>query len=331
MWNNALRNPAPPSPIAPLAIDSETEKTVQPKAKDGEEHDGRIHWVRVIPFFAMQLACLGVIWVGWSWVAVAVAALLYFVRMFAVTGFYHRYFSHKTFKTSRLMQFVLGMWGTSAVQRGPLWWAAHHRAHHNHSDEETDVHSPHQHSFLWSHMLWITTRENYRTNLNAVPDLSKFPELRLLDKYDFMMPTLLGVAMLGLGMLLNYLFPELGTSGPQMLIWGFFISTTVLFHATCTINSLSHLFGNKRFRTKDQSRNNVWLAFLTLGEGWHNNHHYYPASARQGFYWYEIDITYYMLWLMARVGLIWELKPVAARIYVKAEEFRKERSEGKEL
>ncbi len=284
----------------------------------------RVDWVRCIPFFAMHFMCLGVIWVGWSWVAVGVAALLYFVRMFAITGFYHRYFSHKTFKTSRPMQFVLGLVGNSAVQRGPLWWAAHHRAHHNHSDEEDDVHSPHQHSFAWSHMFWITSRENYRTNLKAIPDLAKFPELCVLDRHDGMVPVLLAVLMLGLGIALNHWFPSLGTSGMQMLVWGFFISTIVLFHATCTINSLSHLFGNKRFRTKDQSRNNLWLAFLTLGEGWHNNHHYYPASTRQGFYWWEVDITYYMLWCMSRLGVIWDLQPVPARIYQKALEHQQE-------
>ena len=280
----------------------------------------RVDWVRCLPIFAMHVICLAPIWVGFSWVAFGVAALLYFVRMFAITGFYHRYFSHKSFSTSRPMQFVLALVGNSAVQRGPLWWAAHHRAHHIHSDEEDDVHSPHQHSFLWSHMLWITSKENFKTNIKAVPDLAKFPELRFLDRFDFFIPTLLAVFMLALGIVLNRYFPALGTSGLQMLVWGFFISSIVLFHATCTINSLSHLFGNKRFPTADKSRNNFWLALLTLGEGWHNNHHHYCASTRQGFYWWEIDITYYMLWSMSRLGLIWDLKPVPVRVYEKARE-----------
>ena len=290
-----------------------------------EKHEGdsKVDWVRCSPFFAMHLVCLAVIWVGWSPVAVGVAAFLYFVRMFAITGFYHRYFSHKTFKTSRFMQFVLAFIGASAVQRGALWWAAHHRGHHAHSDEEDDVHSPHQHTFMWSHMLWITSPENFATRTRAIPDLTKYPELVFLDKHDWLVPVLLGFAMLFLGMGLNHYYPSLGTSGGQMLTWGFFISSIVLFHATCTINSLSHLFGFKRFGTKDQSRNNLWLAFLTLGEGWHNNHHYYPAATRQGFYWWEIDITYYMLWCMARLGLIWDLQPVPARVYEKAKEFQK--------
>ena len=284
----------------------------------------RVDWLRCSPFFAMHFVCLAVIWVGWSWAAVGVAAFLYFIRMFAITGFYHRYFSHKTFKTSRAMQFILALIGASAVQRGALWWAAHHRGHHAHSDEEDDIHSPHQHSFMWSHMLWITSPQNFETNLKAIPDLAKYPELRFLDDHDVLVPVLLAFATLGLGWGLNRWFPGLGTSGLQMLVWGFFISSVVLFHATCTINSLSHLFGNKRFKTKDKSRNNVFLAFLTLGEGWHNNHHFYPASTRQGFYWWEIDITYYMLWCMSRVGLIWDLQPVPARIYEKAIEHSKQ-------
>jgi stearoyl-CoA desaturase (delta-9 desaturase) len=183
-----------------------------------------------------------------------------------------------------------------------------------------DVHSPHQHSFLWSHMFWITTRENFKTNLVAVPDLAKYRELRWLDRFDLLVPVALGAGMMLLGMALEHWAPSLGTNGLQMLVWGFFISTTVLFHATCTINSLAHLIGRKRFRTKDQSRNNLFLAFLTLGEGWHNNHHHYPASVRQGFFWWEVDITYYMLWTMARLGLIWDLQPVPARVYQRAKD-----------
>ena len=300
-------------------IQTDPAESAEPKTIS--KHDvHQVDWVRCTPFFAMHFMCLAVIWVGWSWVAVGVAAVLYFIRMFAITGFYHRYFSHKTFKTSRIAQFVLALVGNSAVQRGPLWWASHHRAHHAHSDDETDVHSPHQHTFMWSHMFWITSRENFATNMRAIPDLAKYRELRVLDEHDWLVPVALAVLMLGLGIGLNHWFPSLKTSGMQMLTWGFFISTIVLFHATCTINSLSHLFGNKRFGTTDQSRNNLWLAFLTLGEGWHNNHHYYPASTRQGFYWWEVDITFYMLWCMARLGIIWDLQPVPARIYEKAKE-----------
>lgn len=272
--------------------------------------DDGIDWLRVLPFLGMHLACLGVLWVGVSAVALWTALALYALRMFAITGFYHRYFSHKAFRTSRTVQFLFGVLGAASVQRGPLWWAAHHRHHHRHSDEEDDVHSPRQHGFWWAHVGWITSRQTFPTNYKAVPDLVKFPELIWLNRFDLVIPISLGVGMFLLGKVLERFAPQLGTNGPQMLIWGFFVSTVFLFHATCTINSLSHLFGRKRYATKDDSRNNFLLALLTLGEGWHNNHHRYPASTRQGFYWWEIDITYYALRLLSLTGLIWDLRPV---------------------
>jgi stearoyl-CoA desaturase (delta-9 desaturase) len=234
--------------------------------------------------------------------------------MFAVTGFYHRYFAHRTFKTSRLGQFVFALLGTCAVQRGPLWWAAHHRHHHRHSDRETDIHSPLQQGFLWSHMGWITSRTNFAINLRAVSDLAKFPELRFLDRFDVPVAVMLGVLTYLLGASLAVLLPALGTNGLQMLVWGFFVSTVVLYHGTFTINSLAHQIGRRRYETSDTSGNSLLLAALTLGEGWHNNHHHYPASARQGFYWWEIDITYYLLVMLSWTGLIWDLRPVPEHV-----------------
>ncbi|MDX2198254.1 MAG: acyl-CoA desaturase [Phycisphaerae bacterium] len=262
----------------------------------------------------MHAGCLGVIWVGWSWVAVAVAAFLYFLRMFAITGFYHRYFSHKTFETSRFGQFLLALVGNSAAQRGPIWWASQHRRHHAHSDQPEDPHSPVEHSLYWAHFGWLTVRRNMAIDWRMVPDLAKYPELRFLDRFDGLVPFALGFALFFLGWGLNTWAPSLGTSGFQMLVWGFFISTVVLFHATCTINSLAHWFGSRRYETKDASRNNVFLALLTMGEGWHNNHHRYPGSTRQGFYWWEIDLTYYGLKMLSWVGLIWNLRKVPAHI-----------------
>lgn len=275
-----------------------------------EEEAQQVDWVRITPFLILHLACLGVIWVGWSWFAVGTALFLYFVRMFAITGFYHRYFSHRTFKTGRIAQFLAGVWGNTAVQRGPLWWAAHHRHHHRHSDTEEDIHSPHQQGFIWSHIGWITCRANFPTRLENVPDLVRFPELRFLDRFDILVPAALASSLYGLGALLESWAPGLETSGPQLLIWGFFISTVLLFHGTCTINSLSHTFGRKRYQTRDESRNSFILALVTLGEGWHNNHHHFPAATRQGFYWWEIDITYCGLKFLSWLGLIWDLKPV---------------------
>jgi stearoyl-CoA desaturase (delta-9 desaturase) len=269
-----------------------------------------IDWARMIPFLLMHAACLAVIWVGWSWIALELAVGLYLTRMFAVTGFYHRYFCHRAFKTSRVAQFIFGALGTSAMQRGPIWWAAHHRYHHAHSDTPDDVHSPVQQGFLWSHMGWFMSRRYLVADTSRVKDLLRYPELRLLDRFDVVVPSLLGSAVFSLGMVLKHHAPGLGTGGWQLLVWGFFISTVAVYHGTYTINSLSHVFGRQRYRTGDSSRNNPWLALVTLGEGWHNNHHHYPGSVRQGFYWWEFDITYYVLRVMAMLGLIWDLKPV---------------------
>ncbi len=273
-----------------------------------------VDWYRIIPFIGLHLMCLAVIWVGWSPIAIGVAAALYVVRMFAITGFYHRYFSHRTFKTSRAGQFVFAVAGNTAVQRGPLWWAAHHRHHHRYSDQDEDRHSPRQHGFFWAHVGWITSKSNFDTNLDAVQDLAKYPELRFLNRFDNLIPLLLGIAVFCLGVALETWAPQLGTSGFQMLVWGFFVSTIFVAHATFTINSLTHIFGRKRYKSKDDSRNNVWLALLTLGEGWHNNHHYYPGATRQGFYWWEIDLTYYALVALSSLGIIWDLNPVPDKI-----------------
>ncbi len=287
--------------------------------------DQRIDWARVLPFIGLHLACLGVLWVGFSWFALWTAVFLYAVRMFAITGFYHRYFSHKAFKTSRPVQFVFGLIGATSVQRGPLWWASHHRNHHRHSDTELDVHSPVQHGFLWSHMGWFLTRAGFHTDRAVIRDLLKFPELRLLDRFDVLVPVVLAVGLYLLGSWLESAHPDLGTNGSQLLIWGFFVSTVVLFHATVTINSFAHKIGSRRFDTNDDSRNNWVLALITFGEGWHNNHHHFPGSARQGFRWWEFDLTYYVLRLLAALRLVWDLKPVPAGL---ARMARDERADG---
>lgn len=273
-----------------------------------------IDWIRSIPFILLHVACLAVFFVGWSWTAVGVAVFVYCARVFGLTAFYHRYFSHRSFKTFRWVHFLGAMLGASAVQRGPIWWAAHHRSHHKHSDGEEDVHSPVQHGFLWSHLGWFLTKENFRTNFKLVPDLTKFPELRFVDRFELLAPTLLGVSMYVLGLVLEAYAPQLGVTGWQMFVWGFLISTVAVYHATYSVNSLAHVIGSRRFPTTDQSRNNWLIAMFTFGEGWHNNHHHYQNSARQGFYWWEIDITYYGLVIMSWLGLVWDLRPVPERI-----------------
>jgi len=312
--------PAPPASPAPARILRSLrlwfDSAAAAPANDADAD--RVDWLRVLPFVLLHLGCAGVIWVGVSPVALLVAGVLYVVRMFAITGFYHRYFSHRSFRTSRGLQFVFALIGAASVQRGPLWWAAHHRHHHRHADQAQDLHSP-RHGFWRSHMGWFMTPRAFATDLSRVPDLARYPELRWLDRYDVAVPVAMAIALYATGALLQHLWPALDTSGAQLLVWGFFISTVVLFHATVTINSLSHRFGSRRFETADDSRNNFLLALLTFGEGWHNNHHFYSSSARQGFRWWEVDLTWYGLRLLALLGLVRDLKPVPAWVLERRE------------
>jgi stearoyl-CoA desaturase (delta-9 desaturase) len=269
-----------------------------------------VDWLGSVPLILLHAGCLGVFFVGWSPVALVTAVFLYLVRMFSITGFYHRYFSHKAYKTNRFWQFVFAVLGNSSAQQGPIWWAAHHRHHHRYADKPEDVHSPQQHGFWWSHIGWLASRTNVKTKTRYVKDWLQFPELRWINRFDKVVPITLAMALFFFGALLNAVAPGLNTSGWQMLVWGFFISSTVLLHATLSINSVDHMFGSRRYDTGDTSRNNPILALLTLGEGWHNNHHHYAVSARQGFYWWEVDITYYILLMLSWLGIVWDLRPV---------------------
>jgi len=275
--------------------------------------DRQVDWARVVPFLGLHLACLGVFWVGVSPVAIGAAVLSYLLRMFAITAFYHRYFSHKAFRTSRALQFLFALIGASATQRGPLWWAAHHRNHHRHADGAEDPHRPAD-GLLWSHMGWFLSGAHYATDESRVRDWLRYPELVWLNRYDLVVPVLYAAAFYALGVALARWSPGLGTSGPQMLVWGYCVATVALIHATLLVNSLAHRAGHRRFHTRDDSRNNAFIALLTLGEGWHNNHHRYSGSARQGFYWWQFDPSYLLLRLLAALGLVWDLKPVPAAV-----------------
>ena len=238
---------------------------------------------------------------GPTWRLVALAVATYLVRMFAITAAYHRYFSHRSFKTSRLFQLVLAFLGTTAVQKGPLWWAAAHRVHHKHSDTERDVHSPLRRGFWYAHLGWWMGQDHQETRLDLVPDFAGYPELRWLDRYH----------VIGSAALIAAVTIPFGFDG---FLWGYVVSTVVLMHATFTINSLAHVWGSRRYATKDTSRNNAFLALLTLGEGWHNNHHHYMSSANQGFFWWEIDISFYVLRAFEKLGLVWDLRRPPERI-----------------
>lgn len=276
---------------------------------------------RLVVFMLFHLAMLGVIYTGVSTTALIVCLSLYLLRMFFVTAFYHRYFSHRSYGVNRSLQLLMGIAGCTAGQRGPLWWASHHRYHHVNSDRDNDPHSPRQ-GFLNAHMLWFLRKSSFAVKTGHIRDFTRYPELRILEALHWLPFILLGLACYGAGEYLASHHPGLGTNGPQLLIWGYFISTVLLYHATYTINSLAHTFGSRRFQTRDDSRNNLLLALLTLGEGWHNNHHRYPASTRQGFFWWELDISYLVLKLMAIIGLIRDMKPVPDAILLEAGERR---------
>jgi stearoyl-CoA desaturase (delta-9 desaturase) len=261
-----------------------------------------------VQFLFMHLACLLAFWTGISTAAVIVCLALYVLRMFAITAGFHRLFAHRSYKTGRIFQFVMAFVGTASYQKGPLWWAAHHRSHHLNTDTETDIHSPITRSVWQSHVGWFLLRASQTTDRTLVSNLVKYRELRLLDSYYSLPPILLAGATFSLGSLLQHYFPTLGTSGWQMLVWGFFISTVLLYHGTFTVNSLAHIFGSRRFATEDNSRNNLFVALITLGEGWHNNHHHYPSSERQGIYWWEIDVSHYALRLLSLIGVVWDLR-----------------------
>jgi stearoyl-CoA desaturase (delta-9 desaturase) len=261
-----------------------------------------------VQFLFLHLACLACLWTGISTAAVVTCLILYVVRMFAITAGFHRFFAHRTYRTSRIFQFLLAFTGTAAYQRGPLWWAAHHRRHHLYSDTEIDLHSPITRTLWSSQVGWFLCRDSQTTHVKLISNLVKYRDLRLLDKFYSVPPILLAITTFLAGTLLQRNFPGLGTSGWQMLVWGFFISTVLLYHGTFSVNSLAHIFGRRRFETGDNSRNNWFVALITLGEGWHNNHHYYPAVERQGIYWWEIDVAHYTLRLLEWLGVVSELQ-----------------------
>jgi len=255
----------------------------------------------LLPFVLVHLVAAAALFVVGGWQVWLVAGLLFVVRMFGVTAGYHRYFSHRSYKTSRAMQFVLAVLAQSSSQRGALWWAAHHRDHHKHSDDERDLHSPVRFGFWHAHIGWLHD-QNSGTNYRRVKDLARFPELVVLNKLWWLPPVALALVVTAIW-------------GLPGLVIGFALSTVALWHTTFFINSLAHVWGSRRYQTTDTSRNNWLLALLTLGEGWHNNHHHFMGSVRQGFYWWEIDVTYYVLKAMSWLGLVWDLKEPPAHVY----------------
>jgi stearoyl-CoA desaturase (delta-9 desaturase) len=256
--------------------------------------DERVQSGAISFFLIHAVALAGAIYVGFSWKLLGFAVLFYYLRMAGTTIGYHRYFSHRTFKTSRAFQLVLAFWAETSAQKGALWWASHHRDHHKFSDTAGDVHSPLR-GFWWSHMGWILCKKYNDPQHDKIKDFAKFPELRWLDKHYLVPPTLLAIAMALVG-------------GLPALVWGFFVSTVLLWHGTFLVNSLNHVWGSVRYESKDLSKNNALIALLTMGEGWHNNHHHYQSSANQGFFWWEYDFSYYLIRLFESVGLVRDVR-----------------------
>lgn len=251
--------------------------------------------VSLVLFVGIHLGSLAAVVVGVSWRSALLAVALYWLRMFGITAGYHRYFSHRAFKTSRPFQFLLAALGASSLQKGPLWWASLHRVHHRWSDTPRDLHSPKQRGFWYSHVGWILSPEHDETDLTLVPDLARYPELLWINRYHW-------VPALALA------FFCYAVDGARGLVWGMGVSTVVLWHCTFFINSLAHVWGSRRYETTDTSRNNFVLALITMGEGWHNNHHRQASVCRQGLAWYEIDVTWYILALLEKLHIVWGVR-----------------------
>lgn len=264
--------------------------------------------VHLIPFAALFTGATLFDWM--------VCIFLYVFRMFWITGGYHRYFAHRSYKTSRWFQFVIAFMAQTSAQKGALWWAGHHRIHHRTSDTFDDPHSMKHYGFWYSHVGWIIGPDYKKTDYKIIGDYAKYPELVWLNKYYLVPPVILALVVMALGGIVNggSIAMMFTSAGFSTLFIGFFLSTVILYHGTFSINSIMHKFGKQRYQSDDESKNSLWLALITLGEGWHNNHHYYETSARQGFFWWEIDITYYILRIFAFFGLVWDLREVPDHI-----------------
>jgi stearoyl-CoA desaturase (delta-9 desaturase) len=304
--------PAPPEegrPSAPTTTLGE-----RPSLQDRAAKPGRGSLRLGIPFVLVHLGCLGALFVGWSPIIPAVFVVSYVPRAFGITVFFHRGLAHRAFRAPRWVWALGAFFATAAAQRGPLWWVAHHRRHHRYTDRLGDPHSPVVDGMLRSHVLWIFEPDNQKTDLKEVADLNERWELRMLDRWHYAVSGSLLLCAFGVGTLLGRVLPSLHTSGWQFVVWGFCLPTVVLYHSTFAVNSIAHRFGRRRFATKDASRNNWLVSVFTLGEGWHNNHHRYPVSARQGFGRFELDPSWWLVRAMAAFGAASDLRPVPRQV-----------------
>jgi stearoyl-CoA desaturase (delta-9 desaturase) len=273
-----------------------------PRTTRDAESDG-IDWIKSIPFLSVHLVALAAVVLGpFSWSLLAIAVASYYLRMFGISAGYHRYFSHRSYRTGRAFQLFLALLGSTATQKGALWWAGHHRDHHRFSDQPEDIHSPIQRGLWWSHVGWILSRRYEETKLDRMRDFARYPELLWLDRYHVVPPVAYAALLWAVG-------------GWPVVLWGYFVSTVLLWHGTFLVNSLAHVLGRRRYPTTDESRNSLLIALATMGEGWHNNHHHYQSTANQGWFWWEIDLSYYILRALEALGVVHGLRtpPLAVR------------------
>lgn len=267
--------------------------------------------------FLVHFATLGVFFVPWNGRIVLWAAITYFFRVFAWEAGSHRYFSHRSYKTSRVFQSVLAVLAAASGQRGPIWWAASHRAHHRTSDTPDDPHSPVHRGFWHAHLGWVLDSGNADTNLDHAKDLARFPELVWINKYHYVFPYILLLAIFCVGQYTN----AFGATGQGLAatFWIFFLSTVLSLHATFAVNTLTHgikpgLINQRRYATDDTTTNNWLLCIPTMGASWHNNHHRYMNAARAGFHWWQLDLAYLVLRVLAALRIVWDLKAVPSHI-----------------
>jgi sn-1 stearoyl-lipid 9-desaturase len=255
--------------------------------------DKEVNWVTTAFMVMFHLGAIAALFF-FTWKALAVAILLWWVAGGLGIGMgYHRLLTHRGYKTPKWVEYFLTICATLALEGGPIFWVATHRIHHQFSDQEGDPHSPIDGTW-WAHMGWILTGKSMHhdteTLARYVPDLTKDKFHVWLTKYHYVPMIVAGLILLAVG-------------GLPWLLWGIFFRTVFLLHCTWAVNSASHIWGPRRFATKDLSTNNVWVALFTFGEGWHNNHHAHPVSARHGLAWYEVDVNWYGIWLLKKLGL----------------------------
>lgn len=254
-----------------------------------------LHAWSLAPMIAVHVGAIGVLFVAGTWADWITLAVVAYLRGLISTIGYHRFFAHRSFKTSRVAQFFLASACCANLQQGPMWWAAYHRHHHRYSDEPGDVHSPHHGGFWWAYCGWLFIP--LQPQWEQVRDLRRFPELVLLERF-WQIP----------GILLAVTFWLIG--GWSLLCIGFCLSAVLSFQLTFVVNTLGHLIGSRRYPTPDHSTNSFLLALMSLGDGWHNNHHHYPHTAQAGFFWWEVDGAFRVIRVFERLGIIWDVRRV---------------------